>query len=495
MYNVLIFTGISKASTTYYRSIGAYRIRTELESVGYNVKIIDFFQHLTDEDIVKCFEKYVSKSTVWVGFSTTFFNCKEILDSRTELFEQLKEKYKIKIVIGGAKTNEGKFTFADYFITGHADDAAVALTNFLLGKSNTLNYREYQNKIIIDGNKDYDRKDLTNIDVVWKKEDRISNNFTMPIELSRGCIFKCAFCQFPFTGKKKFDYVRAKQSIIEEFIRNYEKFGTVHYQFLDDTYNDSMVKMEYMHEAISELPFKIRFDAYIKPELLVRWPEQIPLLTDMGLRGCSLGIESFNPKTRSAIQKMPDIDRILSAMENLKKISNGAAKIQMNLITGLPFETEDSMRKTQEFALDCEFIDYWTWWPLQILDASSSEYLSPIEKDPSKFGYEIHIPIQTNFKQLAKQSDLQPISSYWKNEHMDLLRATHLAKSFNVESHDKIKLGGWLCGAVSSLGIDIDKHYEENDGLYSKLPHGLMIQRKQHILKDYINYNIRDNVL
>jgi radical SAM superfamily enzyme YgiQ (UPF0313 family) len=494
MYHALIFTGISKGPTTYYRAIGAYRIRTELESVGYNVKIIDFFQHLSDSNIVSVFEKYVSDKTLWVGFSTTFVNCKELLDTRIELFNELKKKYKIKFVIGGAKTSDGQFQFADYIVTGNADNAVIALTDFLSNKTQTLNYREYQNKIIVDGNKDYDRKDLTNIDVIWKKEDRISKNFTMPIELSRGCIFKCAFCQYPLTGKKKFDYVRAKESIIEEFIRNYENFGITQYQFLDDTYNDSMIKMEYMHEAISALPFQIRFDAYIKPELLVRWPEQIPLLAEMGLRGCSLGIESFNPKTRAAIQKMPDIDRILLAVENLKNKTQNKAKIQMNLITGLPHETEESMARTQEFAINCNFIDYWTWWPLQILNSESSEYLSPIEKNPTQYGYEIHIPIQTNFKSLAKQSDLQPISTYWKNQYTDLLKATELAKKFNIESQEKIKLGGWLCGAVSSLGIDIDKHYEDNNGLYSMLPHDSMIQRKQYIINDYIKHNIHNDV-
>jgi hypothetical protein len=492
MYHALIFTGISKGPSTYYRAIGAYRIRSELESFGYNVKIIDFFQHLTDNDIIKTFEQYVSKETLWVGFSTTFFNCKDLLDSRSELFKQLKKKYNIKFVIGGAKTSDGKFEFADYFVTGHADSAIVALTNFLSKKTNTLIYREFQGKIIVDGNKNYDRKDLSSINVVWKKEDRISKNFTMPIELSRGCIFKCSFCQYPFTGKKKFDYVRTKESIKEEFIRNFENFGTTQYQFLDDTYNDSMIKMEYMCEAISELPFKIRFDAYIKPELLVRWPEQISLLSTMGIRGCSLGIESLNPKTRSAIQKMPNIDRILSALSNLKSGTQDKAKIQINLITGLPHETEESMIKTQEFATNCEFVDYWTWWPLQILDSSSSEYLSPIEKNPAQYGYEIQIPIQTNFKSLAKQSDLQPISTYWKNEHTDIIRATEMAKNFNTESENNIKLGGWLCGAISSLGIDIDQHSAENEGLFNKLPFGQLRQRKEYIINDYINYNIKN---
>lgn len=492
MYHALIFTGISKSADTYYRAIGAYRIRTELESFGYNIKVIDFFHHLSDEDIISCFKKYVSSDTLWIGFSTTFINSKELIDSRKNLFKELKKEYNIKYVIGGSKTNEGEFDFADYFITGHADDAIVELTNFLSGKTRSLKHREYKGKIIIDGNKDYDRKDLSAIDVLWKKEDRISKTFTMPIELARGCIFKCAFCQYPLTGKHKFDYVRAKESIKEEFIRNFENFGTIHYQFLDDTYNDSMIKMEFMHEVITELPFKIRFDAYIKPELLVRWPDQIGLLNEMGIRGCSFGIESFNSKTRAAIQKMPDIDRILLSIEKLKKETKGRAKVQTNLITGLPYETEESMIKTQNFVMDCDFIDYWVWWPLQILDSSMSEYQSPIEKDPKKYGYEVSIPIQTNFKILAKQSDLQPLSTYWKNEHIDIIKATELSKNFNKESKDKVKLGGWICGAVSSLGVDIDNHYIENNGLYKKLPFSQLRQRKEYIVNDYINFNIRN---
>jgi len=37
MYHAIIFTGIDLGSTIYFRSIGAYRIRTELEQQGYSV--------------------------------------------------------------------------------------------------------------------------------------------------------------------------------------------------------------------------------------------------------------------------------------------------------------------------------------------------------------------------------------------------------------------------------------------------------------------------
>ena len=80
MYHAVIFTGIDLGPNVHYRALGAYRIRTELESKGYRVKVIDYFNHLTETDIENAFSIYVSKETIWVGFSTTFFDCDKMTD-------------------------------------------------------------------------------------------------------------------------------------------------------------------------------------------------------------------------------------------------------------------------------------------------------------------------------------------------------------------------------------------------------------------------------
>lgn len=479
-YNVIIFTGIKTGDLLFFRSIGAYRIRTELESHGYSVKVIDYFQYLSQFEIELAIKKYISSETLWIGLSTTFFDTEKI-DSSSKFYHRIKEQYNVKIVMGGAKARAGNFDFADYFLTGHSDNAVIELTN-ALSKNIPIDNN------IFNGNDElYDRKDLSKIDVVWKPEDHIQKYTTLPIELSRGCIFKCAFCQYPFTGKKKFDYVRDKNNIREEFIRNYEQFGVTSYQFVDDTYNDSMEKLEYMYKLITDLPFKIRFDAYIKPELLVRWPEQADLLIESGIRGASFGIESLNRKTRSSIQKMPEVDRILSSILDLKNKSYGVVKTQANLIVGLPYESEESVFKTQEFFMNCEYIDFWIWWPLQIWSGVGSEYSSPIEKDPNSFGYEISIPmnIQTNI-----YNKVLPKSVYWKNDHFDITRATELAKSFNEEAKPKLKLGGWLTGAVQSSGIDVDEHYKNFGGYIHTLPHQEIKKRIEKSVHQYIEENI-----
>ena len=48
------------------------------------------------------------------------------------------------------------------------------------------------------------------------EQDCILPNETLPLEVSRGCIFKCSFCAFPLNGKTKLDYLRSPEYIKNE---------------------------------------------------------------------------------------------------------------------------------------------------------------------------------------------------------------------------------------------------------------------------------------
>ena len=112
---------------------------------------------------------------------------------------------------------------------------------------------------------------------------KILKGETLPIEVSRGCIFKCKFCAFPLNGKSKLDYLRDPILIKEELQYNYEKYGTTHYFLSDDTFNDSTTKVEQIHKVVTSLPFKIKFTTYLRLDLLHAHQEQISMLEEMGL--------------------------------------------------------------------------------------------------------------------------------------------------------------------------------------------------------------------
>jgi radical SAM superfamily enzyme YgiQ (UPF0313 family) len=488
MYHAIIFTGLDVGSRNYFRPLGAYRIRTELESKGYKVKVIDYFHNLKDEHIETALDKYVGKETLWVGFSTTFFNTSELLAKRSPFFERLRKKYSVPFVMGGAKSIVEYLDWADIFITGYADDATVAVTNYLADKGPTPVWRDYKGKKVIDSNHQYDKKDLSNIGVVWKPEDGIDSRQALPMEIARGCIFNCAFCNFPLNNKTKFDYVRVKDDMQNEFIRNYENFGTTSYWLMDDTYNDSMQKLELMHDIITSLPFKIKFDTYVKPELLVRWPDQIDLLVETGLRGASFGVESLNTRARQAIQKGANADKVLDAITSMKQKSNGQVKVQCNFIVGLPYEDEKSIWKTHETVINHDAIDWWNWYPLLIHSKDHHEYHSPIDRDPAKYGYEVaSTPVLIKNTGAGKTNAW---NTMWRNDYMNSMTAGKLAGKLRNMDQPLLKIGGWSCGSYESLGVDVDKHYETFDGMEKDLPIDSMLQNKKKIIDDYIQKEI-----
>jgi radical SAM superfamily enzyme YgiQ (UPF0313 family) len=410
------------------------------------------------------------------------------LQDRQDFFTELRKEYNVPFVIGGAKAMVEFLDFADIFVTGYADDATTAITNFLAGKDTNLIFKDYKGKKIVDSNHTYDKRDISNIPVIWKPEDRITAQQSLPMEIARGCIFNCAFCNFPLNNKSKFDYIRAKEDMYAEFMRNYEQFGTTNYWFMDDTYNDSMVKLELMHEVITSLPFKINYDTYIKPELLVRWPEQIDLLVESGLRGASFGVESYNKETRQAIQKGADVEKVLDAIENIKIKSAGQVKVQINLIIGLPHQSEESIRESRERVVADPNIDLWYWYPLLIHSKEHHEYHSPIDRDPKKYGYDVH-----HKKRLLKTTLAGKTNAWmtiWKNEHMNAIKAGKIAEDLRMMDDKYQKVAGWTCGSVTSLGLDLDKHYEEHSGLRNKLPTQQLKEAKKKIITDYIRNNI-----
>lgn len=480
-YHVILITGSYTAGIHYpqfFIPIGPYRLRTELEAKGYNVKIIEHYQAFSQEELEICLDNIISKETIWIGFSSTFFSTSEI---NLDTIRSIKSKYNIPIVVGGANSHkllEHPENFIDILIGGYADDAVLSITEYF-SQNKKLDFEMINGKKWIDSNyKYYKKEDVSKLPVIWKKEDCLPSNITIPIEIARGCIFKCAFCSYPLNGKKKFDYIRAKEDLAAEFIRNYEDHGFTSYAFMDDTFNDSMYKIEAVHDVITKLPFKIKFDAYIKPELLASWPDSIDALIDMGLRGALFGVESFHPTARMKIGKGQEIEKSLEAVKTIKEKSQGQVKTKFSLQVGLPGESLKSIFETQKFVRSCSYIDAWQWFPTGIEKPFKSGSLSLMSKDPEKYGYKI-IPIQE-----------EPDYYSWKTDTMDFNSAKRIKIKITEEDRPYQKVAGWACGAIESLGVSVDNHYKYHNGFVNKLPIIQMAKAKSNLILNHKNYNL-----
>lgn len=436
MIHGIILNGYDKFKDTLFRPAGAYRIREACRQAGYQVEVLEFFPFWEEEALLTYLDRVVSRETLFIGISTTFIKFTEALGG---FVDRLKLRYPdVKLILGGTKTDVAFVTQSlDYRLLGYADAAIVALLDFLSGRSDQLITRDDGRGGLLLDSSNYPA-DMTNIPIRFLPEDHLTPLEVLPMEISRGCIFKCKFCSFPMTGKKKFDYIRDEVSIREEFIYNHDQFGITEYVFMDDTYNDSLHKLEMMHRAIMSLPFTIRYSTYLRIDLISRYPEMIPLLVETGLRTAAIGIESFHQPTRTIIGKGMVIEEILETIRALKR-ANPQLVFHSGFIVGLPEESMESITKTAEWLIteNNGLIDQWEFLPYG-METEATVYRSPIDKNPELFGYTV----------LGHRD--------WINQYMSYSEAKRMAKQLNKLSAPYQRVAGFPLPSVLALGYSED---------------------------------------
>jgi hypothetical protein len=191
----------------------------------------------------------------------------------------------------------------------------------------------------------------------FEKEDNIIHGEVLSIEVSRGCIFKCKFCNSRMTGKKKNDYIKKHYTIKDEFIRNYEEYGITKYVYVDDTHNDNVEKLTRLADVVQSLPFQLEYSAFLRIDLIRAFPEQYQLLKDGGLRGAYFGIESLNYESAKAIGKGLHPDKVVEELHRFKDKMPQVGTFG-NFICGLPYETKETVAEwcnriySNDFPLD-----------------------------------------------------------------------------------------------------------------------------------------------
>jgi radical SAM superfamily enzyme YgiQ (UPF0313 family) len=454
----LIFSDVSPLG--YGKNLGAYKIASQLRSNGYSSQVVDFFSHFLLDELKHIVDKFVTSETIWVGISTTFISQKEdfvfnsekiktaIKDNDVNMLSKIhdpsmsggvyphdpstmkdflkyiKEKNpNTKIIVGGAKTWSAESyeetmnrVIPDYYVNGYADEAIISLTNWL---SNPEKFPEpifhgpKKNKI--ESFIDYDFNDFNTSMLKFESNDHVDQGETLPIEIARGCIFKCKFCNFPLIGKKRGDYTKNKETLLKEFNYNYEHYGTISYMFMDETTNDSIEKAEFLLDVTSSLSFKISWVGYGRLDLYYANPSMAKIMKDTGLVGQQFGIETFNKKSGESIGKGLHPEKVKETLAHLKNVWGEDVTIGTGLIVGLPHDTEDYVQELEEYLMskNC-LLDSVSIYPLYLIQNMNSLF----GQNPSKWGYKFDTTRGINF---------------WYNDHMNFSRANELAVNLRLK--------------------------------------------------------------
>ena len=400
MAGIVLFTEVCHGG--FGRYAGTYRVATELRDAGYDVQVIEFFTQWTTQELTKIIDKFITSETKIVGFSCTFFLPKDVewgsrvelrnmdslfaRDDIFEIFDYIKTRADCKLVVGGANAwkaeQEPYNKYIDYILSGQSDVSIVALADHLFYKA-PLSIPYKQNECSVVTEKEYPVNNFTTSRIRYQDNDIIFDNEVLPIELARGCIFKCSFCSYNLTGKKIWEFNRAPEIIAEDLLDAHNKFGSTGFMFCDDTYNDSVEKVERLHEQFVKLPFDMTFSTYARADMMVSRPHTAPLLYESGMRSVFFGIETLNHEAGKSVGKGMDPEKLKDGLYKIKDLPGWKDIVTSSgFIIGLPFDTEKTVRATFDWLArsDCP-LDSFSVTSLSISPSSA------IGQNMAKFGY------------------------------------------------------------------------------------------------------------
>lgn len=414
-YDVILLTAMSKFPYV-DRSLGAYKIASTLRAQGYSVFVLDYFPEFWVRNILlETLDKLISSNTLFVGFSATMFS----LDGNTINPERLGEAPKrraltsawplptkditriidhirskgVKIVYGGPSDRKA-YTWdeikhlVDYGVYGFGEDAVFDVIKDIKSSRNIIastHNRALGKLVKVDRETpNYNFKEQVSH---WSEEDLRFPSDVVGIEMARGCIFKCTFCNFELKGKHPKDdrHIRSIDSIVYELKRNYKLFGVTNYYIADDTFNDNTLKLKLIRDAIKNLDFKPTFWAYIRADFLVAFPEQIRLLAEIGVNRMNIGLETLDRESGKLVGKGGDPSKILEALKITGEVYHELGiplNRHCNIIVGLPNDTRERVDKWIKPLIETNlYADSLTFTPLFIIPGTE------LEEQATSIGY------------------------------------------------------------------------------------------------------------
>ena len=144
--------------------------------------------------------------------------------------------------------------------------------------------------------------------------------FQMPIdviETSRGCPFKCTFCNIHLFFRGTYRTKSIDRVIQELKIISSQKKGQ-NVLFVDDNFTANMKRVEKICDLIIEEGIKLDFICQSRIDVIKNNPNIIRKMSKAGFWLFFLGIESFNQKSLNGLQKKIEFRDIVEAIKILQ---------------------------------------------------------------------------------------------------------------------------------------------------------------------------------
>jgi radical SAM superfamily enzyme YgiQ (UPF0313 family) len=182
---------------------------------------------------------------------------------------------------------------------------------------------------------------------------------------SRGCIYRCTYCNFASMSNWTIRYHSVGRVISE--LKEISK-AVHHVPILDDTFTLSLARAKQICRRIIDEKFDLTFWCQTRADKVDG--ELLQLMYQAGFKKATFGLESAIPRVLKNVQKVrtnstiadddlgPEKEFIAKMQENIKLAKDIGMDPEVNIIIGLPGATLDDDKETIEFVKGLQVNSY-----------------------------------------------------------------------------------------------------------------------------------------
>lgn len=386
------------------RPLSIYRLASHLRKNGITCQPLWAWSQISSSDFQKICQKFLSSETEVVGISTTLLkqSQRSLSPSKSSFWgiptEELISRIKLirnlapnaKLVVGGSQlpavplTSIPCYEQIDCFVTGQGENSLLAIIE---AQQNKKRLQTLQPNPPLITQEQYPYNDFVNSTTEYAHSDAIVPGEAMGYEFARGCIFKCSFCTYDLTGKNKNDYNKSVDLITNELKKNYDQHGITHYIAVDDLLNDSEDKINVILDVAERLPFDLTYSAFVRLDMLRRFPTMASKLKQSGLVGAFMGIETINDASGKSVGKGLGKQRINEALAVVNESWNNEIVVEGSFILGLPHDNAETKYELLEWLQSPVVKKAIQYISINALGINSYRKISEIDINPESFGY------------------------------------------------------------------------------------------------------------
>lgn len=169
-----------------------------------------------------------------------------------------------------------------------------------------------------------------------------------PIEMSRGCVFNCSFCNKSVHGRKF--KIKSPARIIDELLQ-LKQLGYREFHVLDDQFTTDIAKAKAICEEMIRKDIAMTWNLRTGIRVDTIDEEFLRLAKRAGCYQVGIGFESGSQECLDAVGKGIKKEQAVRAS---RMIRDSGIEIAGFFMFGLPGETLESMRETIDFAIELD---------------------------------------------------------------------------------------------------------------------------------------------